>query len=116
MIDREKVIDRNIVIIGLKEIREHLEDERDSLAGIITDTIILLTRDQYYLQKLDSKAKAAEDSIPIKPLAEWLAGYAAPPRDAMRSTIQPGGSITHETLTAAWEKTLREVPYVHIYL
>lgn len=50
------------------------------------------------------------EAIPLEPLARWLAGYAAPPRDAMRSTIPPGGSITHETLTAAWEKTLRELP------
>ena len=52
--------------------------------------------------------KEQEDSVPLKPLAEWLAGYAAPPRDAMRKTLTPGGHITHQTLTEAWENTLRE--------
>ena len=48
------------------------------------------------------------DLIPLKPLAEWLAGYAAPPRDAMRAAMQDG-HITPGILRQAWEQTLREI-------
>ena len=49
------------------------------------------------------------EAVPLKPLAEWLAGYAAPPRNALRKTLTPGDFINHESLTEAWEMTLKEV-------
>ena len=57
----------------------------------------------------DKLLKGPEDSIPLKPLAEWLAGYAAPPRNAMMQTLTPGGYINHESLTEAWVKVLEEI-------
>ena len=51
------------------------------------------------------------EAIPLKPIAEWLAGYAAPPRDIMRAFFQSGGEITHESLTVAWEQTLRGIDW-----
>ena len=49
------------------------------------------------------------EAVPLKPLAAWLAGYAAPPRDSMKATMTPGGFVDHESLTAAWEMALREM-------
>lgn len=59
------------------------------------------------LTNIDSATEI--EAVPLKPLAEWLAGYAAPPRNAMMKTLTPGGFINHDSLTEAWENTLREM-------
>lgn len=51
------------------------------------------------------------DAIPLTAMAKWLAGYAAPPNGIMRDFFSSGAEITHESLTAAWEMTLRGIDW-----
>ena len=46
------------------------------------------------------------DAIPVKPLAEWLAGYAAPPAYALEETRLEKDFLTPDHMTRAWEHHL----------
>ena len=51
------------------------------------------------------------DAVPINSVAKWLAGYAAPPNNIMREFFRSGAEITKDSLTAAWEMTLRGIDW-----
>lgn len=59
-----------------------------------------------YSVSADVVAAAEEvDAIPVKPLAQWLAGYAAPPAYAL-DAVKEGGFLSPEHQTKAWEHHL----------
>ena len=134
MIDREKVIDALMCWRDAAAFQKWTGDcdscafakskagDCIDIAPIIAEAVDLLKADRIYLLDKDEKIKKLhlllntklsseeqEESVPLKPLAEWLAGYAAPPRNAMMQTLTPGGYINHESLTAAWVKVLEEI-------
>ena len=48
----------------------------------------------------------AIDTVPIKAISEWLAGYAAPPEYALEMFPESGQCLAN-TLAAAWEHHIR---------
>ena len=48
----------------------------------------------------------AVDAIPVKPLAQWLAGYAVPPAYALEETWLEKDFLTPDHMTRAWEHHL----------
>ena len=47
------------------------------------------------------------EAVPIKPLANWLAGYAFPPELKVREIVNNRGRDIHEIAAEGWESFLR---------
>ena len=56
---------------------------------------------------IELRAENAPDAVPVKPLAEWLAGYAFPPELKARKIVASRGRGIHEIAAEGWEAFLR---------